>query len=113
MFSSLPCFCTSYMQVYSYLWLIFTEDFLPLLTVACFFAARQQTHCSVPAHTYLLSLSRSIVVLLINFNFSVCVLRASIVTGKTLQHVGSYYGLQQLVSHDIGLSSYKTVHHWQ
>ena len=68
-----------------------------------FFAVWQQTHCSVSAHAYLLSLSRSMVVLLhININVHVLVSIAATVIGKTLYCVGRCYGLQLLVSCDIG-----------
>ena len=85
----------------SYVWLILQNTFT--ISFCCFlFAAWQQTCCSVSVHAYLLSVSRSMVVLLINFNISTYVAITSTVIGKTLQHVGRCYGLQQLVSHNVG-----------
>ena len=73
----------------------------------CLYAAWQQTRCSVSVHAYSLKLSRGTVVLFINFNISVHLLIAPTVIGKTLQRVGSCASLQQVVSSDVGLCSYK------
>ena len=77
-----------------------------------FFAAWQQTCCSVPVRAYSLSLSRSTIVL-INFDFRVHVhvFITSSVIGKTLrnEHIGRCYGLQLLISHNVELGSYKTI----
>ena len=78
-----PSLVSVLLQAHPYLWLIFTEILLPLVYFICF-AAWQQTHCSVPARVYLLSLSRSKIVPVMNFNISVCVLIASTVNWKDI-----------------------------
>ena len=82
-------FTGPYLCAANFLQKIFTPSF-------CYSsAAWQQTHSSVPALTYCLSLSRSTVVL-INFNISIQISMVSTFIAKRLQHVGRCYGLQQL-----------------
>ena len=77
-FSFLPCLCTftgpSLHVINCY------RKILTLASFCCFFAAWPQTCCSVPAHAYSLSLSRSC-----GFNISLQVFIVSTVIGKTLQ----------------------------
>ena len=92
-----------FLQVHPQMQLISTE--ICQLQFLMFFSAWQQTCCSVPAHVHSLSLSRIMVVLLINFNISAQVSIVSTVIGKTLQCVGTCYELQHLLTHGVGYPS--------
>ena len=67
-FSSLPCFCTFFRPIPTH---VLVLNFYRKILTPSFFAAGQENSCSVPVPVYSLSLPRSTVVLLINFNICI------------------------------------------